>query len=209
MTGSLKQTVALGAQFETITFSNVQTFNRDTWNIWFLDFKRAGDVVTLEGSVHVGFPVGTAVEAVTVNGQKYEITFVVVKAESSSSVASSSSFAPSSSSEPAVSSSSKASSSSVAPESSSSVEPESSSSESPTLTVSRVSSPLSVNVAGRTLHVAGASDMSVEVFDMQGRPLMGLSHVKGAVGLEQLHQGSYIVRLSAGSNSLVRRIVVK
>lgn len=209
VTGSLKQTVALGAQFETITFSNVQTFNRDTWNIWFLDFKRAGDVVTLEGSVHVGFPVGTAVETVTVNGQKYEITFAVVKAESSSSVASSSSFAPSSSSEPAASSSSEASSSSVAPESSSSVEPESSSSESPTLTVSRVSSPLSVNVAGRTLHVAGASDMSVEVFDMQGRPLMGLSHVKDSVGLEQLHQGSYIVRLSAGSNSLVRRIVVK
>ena len=203
VTGSLNQTVAAGGTFETITFSNVQSFNRDTWNIWFFDFKRSGDVVTVEGSVHVGFPVGKAVETVTVNGQKYEITFVVTAPESSSSVASSSSSAPSSSSvvTPPPSSSSASVSSSSAVESSSSV--------SPTLVMSRASSPLSMVVAGRTLHVSGANDISVEVFDMQGRPLMAIAHVKGAVNLESLHQGNVVIRLRTGSSTLVRRIVVK
>ena len=64
-------------------------------------------------------------------------------------------------------------------------------------------------VAGRTLHVSGASDMSVEVFDMQGSPVATFAHVKGSVNLEMLRQGSFVVRLRAGSNTLVRRIVVK
>jgi len=75
--------------------------------------------------------------------------------------------------------------------------------------MSRVSSPLSMVVAGRTLHVSGTNDMSVEVFDMQGRPLMAIAHVKDSVNLESLHQGNVVVRLRAGSNTLVRRIVVK
>ncbi len=203
VTGSLKQTVARGEAFETITFSNVRSFNRDTWNIWFFNFKESGDVVAVEGFVHEGFPVGTAVETVTVNGQKYEITFVVTAPESSSSVASSSSSALSSSSESPVSSSSEN------PLTSSSAEPESSSSEGTTVAMSRVSNPLSMAVAGRTLHVSGASDMSVEVFDMQGSPVATFAHVKGSVNLEMLRQGSFVVRLRAGSNSLVRRIVVK
>jgi hypothetical protein len=33
--------------------------------------------------------------------------------------------------------------------------------------------------------------------------------VKGSVNLESLHQGNVVVRLRAGSNTLVRRIVVK
>jgi len=203
VTGSLKQTVARGEAFETITFSNVRSFNRDTWNIWFFNFKESGEVVTVEGTVHEGFPVGTAVETVTVNGQKYEITFVVTAPESSSSVTSSSSSALSSSSESPVSSSSEN------PLTSSSAEPESSSSEGTTVAMSRVSNPLSMVVAGRTLHVSGASDMSVEVFDMQGSPVATFAHVKGSVNLESLHQGNVVVRLRAGSNSLVRRIVVK
>jgi hypothetical protein len=51
--------------------------------------------------------------------------------------------------------------------------------------------------------------MSVEVFDMQGRPLMAIAHVKGSVNLESLRQGNVVVRLRAGSNTLVRCIVVK
>jgi cytoskeletal protein RodZ len=199
----LNKTVAAGGTFETITFSNVQTFNRDTWNIWFFNFKESGDVVAVDGFVHEGFPVGTAVETVTVNGQKYEITFVVTAPESSSSVTSSSSSALSSSSESPVSSSSEN------PLTSSSAEPESSSSEGTTVAMSRVSNPLSMAVAGRTLHVSGASDMSVEVFDMQGSPVATFAHVKGSVNLEMLRQGSFVVRLRAGSNCLVRRIVVK
>ena len=135
---------------------------------------------------------------------------------SSSSVESSSSEESSSSSEASSSSSEPSSSSVVTPPPSSSSAGvssssavESSSSVSPTLAMSRVLSPLSMVVAGRMLHVSGANDISVEVFDMQGRPLMAIAHVKGAVNLESLHQGNVVVRLRAGSNSLVRRIVVK
>ena len=83
VTGSLEQTVERGSAFETITFSNVQTFERNTWNLWFMEFKRTGDVVTAEGSVHAGFTPGTAVEMVTVNGQKFNISFDVVLRPSS------------------------------------------------------------------------------------------------------------------------------
>jgi hypothetical protein len=211
VTGSLEQTVERGAAFETITFSNVQTFERNTWNMWFMEFKRTGDVVTAEGSVHVGYTQDTAVETVTVNGQKFDISFVVVSPASSSSATSSSSEKPkSSSSETPASSSSEASSSSVEPASSSSeVQPESSSSEGPVFVTSRSVSALSMDVAGRTLHVAGAPDMSVEIFDMQGKPVASFGHVSGSVSLDALCQGSYVVRLRSGSLSIIRRVLVK
>lgn len=94
--------------------------------------------------------------------------------------------------------------------SSSSHEPSTSSSEEGTTwTMAPVVNALGLSQAGRTLHVSGAAYVNVQVFDMQGRPLMGFSRVVDSVSLESLRQGSYIVRLSAGSNSLVRRIVVK
>jgi hypothetical protein len=194
VTGSLEQVVVRGEAFETITFSNVKTFERKSWNIWFLDFKQVGDVVTVEGSVHKDFPMGTSVETVRVNGQNFDITFDVTAPASSSSVESSSSETP-------VSSSSEGSSSSISPESSSS--------EGTTLAMPTVVSALSLGISGRTLHVAGAPDMSVEIFDMQGSPVASFRHVSGSVNLDMLRQGSFVVRLRAGSNSLIRRIVVK
>ena len=194
VTGSLEQTVARGEVFETITFSNVKSSNRDSWNMYFLEFARVGDVVTFAGTVPEYLEAGNYKETLTINGKKYEIALVVTVPASSSSVESSSSETP-------VSSSSEASSSSVSPETSSS--------EGPTLVMPTAVSALSLNVAGRTLHVAGAPDMSVEIFDMQGSPVASFRHVSGSVNLDMLRQGSFVVRLRAGSNSLVRRIVVK
>jgi hypothetical protein len=205
VTGSLEQTIVQGAPIETITFNNVQEYNRDTWSMWFVDFTRTGDVVTVAGTIPVYVQAGSYKETLTLNGQKYEFALVVAVPESSSSsVLSSSSEVPeSSSSEKPVSSSSET------PTTSSSVfEPESSSS-GPVLVVSPVTSSLSLVVAGRMLHVSGASDMSVEIFDMKGTLIATFGHVSGAVSLDMLRQGSFVVRLRAGSNSLIRRIVVK
>ena len=204
VSGSLEQTVARGEAFETITFSNVQTFDRKSWNLWFVEFKQVGDVVTVEGSVHKDFPTGTSVETVMVNGQKFEITFVVTMPESSSSSA-----IPASSSDIASSSSKEQSSSSGTPATSSSTSPETSSSDGSVLVMSPVANPLSLVVAGRTLHVSGASDIAVEIFDMKGTPIATFGHVSGAVSLDMLRQGSFVVRLRSGSDTLIRRIVVK
>ena len=204
VSGSLEQTVARGEAFETITFSNVQTFDRKSWNLWFVEFKQVGDVVTVEGSVHKDFPTGTSVETVMVNGQKFVITFVVTMPESSSSSA-----IPASSSDIASSSSKEQSSSSGTPATSSSTSPETSSSDGSVLVMSPAVSRLSLVVAGRMLHVSGASDIAVEIFDMKGTPIATFGHVSGAVSLDMLRQGSFVVRLRSGSDTLIRRIVVK
>ena len=188
VTGSLEQTVARGEVFETITFSNVKSSNRDSWNMYFLEFAQVGDVVTFAGTVPEYLEAGNYKETLSINGKKYEIALVVTAPASSSSVESSSS---------------------ETPVSSSSVSPESSSGEGPTLVMPTAVSSLSLNVAGRTLHVAGAPDMSVEIFDMQGSPVASFRHVSGSVNLDMLRQGSFVVRLRAGSSSLIRRIVVK
>ena len=49
----------------------------------------------------------------------------------------------------------------------------------------------------------------MDVFDMQGRPIACFKRVAGPVNLESLRQGSYIVRVTAGSEKLVQRIVVR
>ena len=213
VTGSLEQTVVQGEPIETITFNNVQKYNRDTWTMWFVDFTHTGDVVTVAGTIPVYVPAGSYKETLTVNGQKYEFALEVAVPESSSSAASSSSEKPkSSSSEKPVSSSSETpttSSSVFEPESSSSVSPGTSSSEGTIFVISPVANPLSLVVAGRTLHISGASDIAVEIFDMKGTPIATFGHVSGAVSLDMLRQGSFVVRLRSGSNMLIRRIVVK
>ena len=77
------------------------------------------------------------------------------------------------------------------------------------LVMSPAVSRLSLVVAGRMLHVSGASDIAVEIFDMKGTPIATFGHVSGAVSLDMLRQGSFVVRLRSGSDTLIRRIVVK
>ena len=217
VTGSLDQTLDRGSTFETVTFSNVQTFNRDSWYMYFLTIEKSEDVVTVAGTVPDYLQASTFKETLTINGQKYEIKLAVTLPESSSSVVSSSSEEVSSSSiassssekeQPSSSSESPATSSSATPETSSSATPSSSSSDSDVI-VATSARTLSFELAGRMLHVLGASDVAVDVFDMQGRPLVSLGHVSGPVNLGTLRQGNYVVRLRAGSNSVVRRIAVK
>ena len=117
----------------------------------------------------------------------------------------------SSSSEAVVESSSSAeSSSSVASSSSQEQAQESSSSEEHTTFVaSQIVNSLKLSVEGRMLHVGGAEWVNVDVFDMQGRPVASFKQAKGAIVLDMLRQGNYVVRVRSGSNSLIKRISIK
>ena len=181
--GDLEQTVAQGGQFETVTFKNVQTFNRNTWNLHFFNIEQSGSEVTVAGSVPNYVQVGDLTETLTINNTKYEIKLTVTAAASSSSA-------------------------SVENTSSSSVEG-SSSSETTTLVNVFEVNPLKVSMTGRMLQVTGAERASVDVFDMQGSPVASFKQVTGSVSLENLRQGNYIVRVRSGSMNLTRRIAIK
>lgn len=181
--GDLEQTVAQGGQFETVTFKNVQAFNRETWNFHFLDIKQSGSEVTVAGSVPNYVQVGDLTETLTINNTKYEIKLTVTAAASSSSA-------------------------SVENTSSSSVEGSSSSESTTVVNVFEVN-PLKVSMTGRMLQVTGAERASVDVFDMQGSPVASFKQVTGSVSLENLRQGNYIVRVRSGSMNLTRRIAIK
>ena len=102
----------------------------------------------------------------------------------------------------------EASSSSAGPEATSSNANTTNSSAS-TMNITANVSSLAVAVIDHTLYVAGVEKARVDVFDLQGRPVMGMSQVSGSVSLESLRQGSYIVRVRAGSMNYVRRISIK
>ena len=127
---------------------------------------------------------------------------------SSSSVKSSSSSAVSSSSMKPASSSVK-SSSSAASSSSKNVKVSSSSDKPTNVAAAPAATPFEVTLEGRMLRIGGTEWVSVEVFDMQGRPVANLKQVKSAVSLESLRQGSYIVRIRSRTNSQVRQVLLK
>jgi len=84
-----------------------------------------------------------------------------------------------------------------------------SSSEGTTFVMAPAVNPLSISLEGRTLYVAGSDRAVVEVFDMQGRPIVNFTQVSGPVNLDMLRQGSFVVRVRAGSMNLVRRIAIR
>ncbi len=99
----------------------------------------------------------------------------------------------------------------VAPASSSStVKPGSSSSVKPQdigVVANRVQ--LGAQLYGRTLQLSGANLMNVAVFDMQGRPMMNLRNIQGEISLESLPTGNYVVRVSAGSVNMTKRVTLR
>ena len=94
--------------------------------------------------------------------------------------------------------------------SSSSAENSSSSSDGSTEIVMLPSmSSLSVALVGRSLEIASANPVNVEIFDMQGRLLKRIPQVNGLVSLASLRQGSYIVRVRSLSSNWTRRISIR
>ncbi len=68
---------------------------------------------------------------------------------------------------------------------------------------------LTMSLSGRTLSITGATAAKVDVFDMQGRPVFSMKGVKGAVELQGLSKGLYMVRVRDGSNNLTQKITLK
>jgi hypothetical protein len=100
-----------------------------------------------------------------------------------------------------------ASNGSVVPASNGSVTPASNGSSTLALR-GTVKFPVSVGLNGRTLQVTGGQ-ATIHVFDMQGRPLARFDQVSGAIGLEMLNSGNYILRIKSGGQVQNRRIMLK
>ena len=66
-----------------------------------------------------------------------------------------------------------------------------------------------MSFANHNLYITGADDAKVELFDMQGRPVFKALGVKGSISLQGVANGLYVVRVTAHSNSLMKRIVVR
>ncbi len=72
-------------------------------------------------------------------------------------------------------------------------------------------SSLSMHLAGRTLFITGATAKAskVDVFDMQGRPVFSTLCKNGAVELDNLSEGFYVVRVKSGMSNLIQRVTIK
>lgn len=68
---------------------------------------------------------------------------------------------------------------------------------------------LGMSFANKNLYVNGTDRAKVELFDMQGRPVLKALKVNGSVSLQGVANGLYVVRVSAGSVSLMKRIVIQ
>lgn len=158
MVGELIQQVVQGGDFETVTFNDVVSYVRKSWNLHFLKMEQSGNQVTISGSVPSYIQPGSYSETIELNGEKYEIKLTV---------------------------------------------------ENTTTVMAPVSNSILLSVEGRVLHVGGATLADVNVFDMQGRPVVGFKQVSGSIALDMLRQGNYIVRVRSGSNSLTRQISIK
>lgn len=158
MVGELIQTIVQGGDFETITFNDVVSYVRKSWNLHFLKIEQSGNQVTVTGSIPSYIQPGSYSEAIELNGEKFEIKLTV---------------------------------------------------ENTTVVMAPVSNSILLSVEGRLLHVGGTAWANVDVFDMQGRPVVGFKRVSGPVALDMLRQGNYVVRVRSGSNSLTRQISIK
>ncbi len=69
-------------------------------------------------------------------------------------------------------------------------------------------SSIQISLNSRTLAIAGGI-ATVEIFDMQGRPLRVFRQVSGNVSLESLQAGAYIVRAYSNSNVVTKRLQIR
>lgn len=178
--GSLNQTVAQGGNIETITISGVSSFQRESYNAYFLDVKQEGDkvIITVQGGAIGQYQnTGDYSDTFMVNGEKISLNISVVPEGT------------------------------VIPSSDSQMVEPSSSATTALAVVSQ--NALNVAISGRFLNIAGAASVSVDVFDLQGRPMVRLKNVVGSADLTQVPSGNYIVRVSSGKMNFTRKINLK
>ncbi len=96
ISGDLVQTVVKGENFKTVTFSNVESYDRGQWEIYWIEFEKSGDKLFVRQNQYQSTEyvnVGNWTEYFTVNGIDYEIKAALVEPGSSSSSVESSSSA--------------------------------------------------------------------------------------------------------------------
>ena len=83
--GKLEQAVAIGEALETIVFKNVQGYQRNSWNMYFLNERWSGNELAISGTVPDYPSFSNYTETLTINGQQYVIKLSVVPNVNSSS----------------------------------------------------------------------------------------------------------------------------
>lgn len=83
--GKLEQAVAIGGTFEPIVFKNVQSYQRNSWNMYFLNEWQSGNELTISGTLPNYLNSSNYTETLTINGQQYIIKLSVVPSVNSSS----------------------------------------------------------------------------------------------------------------------------
>ena len=68
---------------------------------------------------------------------------------------------------------------------------------------------LSMHLAGHILSISGTTSATIDVFDMQGRPIFSAKNVKGSIELKNISEGLYVIRVREGSASLTKRMSIK
>lgn len=201
ISGNLQQTVVKGGSFETVTISGVESFNRDSYYIYWITFTFKNNELVVAQDANQStewLQTGNLTETITVNGTPYEIKVTVADASEVSS-----------SSEEESSSSVEESSASEMSSSAGGIVESSSAGQDSFLALRGISqSRLSVSLSGRMLLIEGGQ-ATVEVFDLQGRPLARFSQVSGAVELAKFNAGSYILRVKSGTQVQNRKITLK
>jgi len=201
ISGNLQQTVVKGGSFETVTISGVESFNRDSYYIYWITFTFKNNELVVAQDANQStewLQTGNLTETITVNGTPYEIKVTVADASEVSS-----------SSEEESSSSVEESSASEISSSAGGIVESSSAGQDSFLALRGISqSRLSVSLSGRMLLIEGGQ-ATVEVFDLQGRPLARFSQVSGVVELAKFNAGSYILRVKSGTQVQNRKITLK
>jgi len=68
---------------------------------------------------------------------------------------------------------------------------------------------ITIAVADRMLNISGVASADVDIFDLQGRPMLRLKDAVGSADLNMVPSGNYIVRVHSGALNLTRRISLK
>ncbi|WP_308603093.1 cellulase family glycosylhydrolase [uncultured Fibrobacter sp.] len=180
--GDLNQTIEKGSAIRSVTITNVASFERQTWNlssVGNITVEYSGTTVVISGSVGEWASVDNVTESFKINGEAVQFNLAIAEKGSGES------------------------------SSSSNEQPGSSSSESTGFVANATASSLSVVLVGRSLEIAGATAVDVDVFDMQGRLLERRLQVNGSVSLHAILPGSYIVRVRSASANWTRRISIR
>lgn len=182
--GNLEQTVMPGNPIESVTFKNVQFYNRNSFTMYFLQVSKVGNKLVISGEVPEFYQYGhlgeTMSDDIMINGNVYRFKLTFGEAISSSSFSSSSALQSSSSNGMSTffSSSSTGKDHSI------------------THVITESKSHYMVYVNNRYLHISTAAiGMNYTLFDLQGRVLKRGVVSSPNFNVNIKHSGNYLFQI--------------